>query len=200
MDDRENLALSTSQRIEHLKAGYQNSQSVARFIDTKIGALMAGLAALVGLMFAQGKAVVESLPYFLKTVISWEGCWCCVPLLFIIASVAVIASGGYVFWSSIEALSPRNPGRSKPSAIFPYLDKKNEELHNSEKERIDLFRDGGEWKHAIEDWSNQLERMGEINCEKIMNCQKAFNGFRFFLYSTPVFFLACLLVQYVINF
>ena len=142
-------SLSFEQTLSHLAAGYENSQNVVRFLDTKAAAVVGGVPVFLGVCAAVFKWVHEA--GFIEIGANAGGLqWIFVGTSFLILALALIS-----LRAAFRALLPRDPGTTEPSVVFPY---------NSEKfmHRIGVFVNGATKSDVIEDYRRQITRMSEI--------------------------------------
>jgi len=174
--------LEYQKRIDHLKAGYDNTQSVVRFLDTKASAVVAGVTAVFGLNVALAKWLFSFLPVYWVKVGHWCGFWLLPPWLMLLA-VGVMCY--YLFHTLKHAyltLVPRDTGSSAPSALFPWIPTQDQsskkkltdaEINTAAKQeaRIELYGLDCTESDAIQDYTEQLKQMGRIIAVKLNHCK-----------------------------
>lgn len=171
--DQDNAKLlSHENRVKHLAAGYSNSQSVVRFLDTKatavVGIVPIILGALAGITsWILGDA--DWLNYMWDA--EWSNCYWVVHVLLVVGTLllCIVTAVGAV-WKAMHALSPRDNGKARPSILFPYIPyrKHSDGVGGTHPflQRVDLFVSEVSQKDELDDYRSQLIRMGEIVAEK----------------------------------
>ncbi len=161
--------LDYKQRVEHFAKGYDNAQSVVRFLDTKASAVIAAIPLLVG--------AVSGLFAIMKEWVRWDKAfaadyaWL---LLFTFAAVIVfiirfaLKSLGAAK-AAFDALTPQKPLDAKPSVIFPFEQTYQYEGHDRTfADRAKFMRSiTADACDALDDWERQTIRMSEIVKRKI---------------------------------
>jgi hypothetical protein len=172
--------LEYADRVAHLKTGYDNSQAVVRFLDTKataaIGAIPLVIAALTGLF-----GLVKDWARWERAFQSPHVC-----LLWMLVTFCLVAAiFGIVFavrtvWFAFEAISPRDTGSSNPSVLFPY-DVKGFDT------RVAYFKQDTALKAEVyEDYEQQINQMGRITKAKLSGVQKAIGQLRYFFIASLI--------------
>lgn len=197
--DHENLTYQ--ERIDHLKAGYDNTQSVVRFLDTKASATVAGLTAVFGLNVAIGNWLLPLLPNYIKTINHWGGLWNKLPLALFIVALLLIIIAWLTLWNAYKTLTPSPPKDPKPSALFPYipsgtLSEQDESIAAAELARLTLYAKNATTKDSIEDYIEQLRQMGMINKQKIDHCKLAIRWLFIFMAGSVIYAICCLTSYY----
>lgn len=206
MKDKE---LDYQERIAHLKSGYDNTQSVVRFLDTKASAVVAGATAVFGLNVALAKWLFSFLPAYLEKVSHWCGFWLLPPLLMIIAIGFISYNLYHALRHAYLTLVPRDTGGSEPSALFPMIptvgaNKKplseGEKLNATKQEaRIELYGLNCNQADAIKDYTEQLKQMGRIISVKLKHCKLSIEYLFPFIVSSAVLALFSVLVWFSHN-
>ncbi len=171
--------------MAHFSAGYNNSQSVVRFLDTKAAAVLGAVPVLLGIL----AAIFTWLEDFSEwhRVITLDGLWlgiaCGGSLLVIVATLFIFA------WLTVKAafnaILPRDTSEALPSLIFPF------EAPGFES-RVSVFTDEPAQSDAIEDYRRQVLRMSQIVPKKFfwVNCAiRRLKGMFFFTGLTLVVML-----------
>ena len=176
--------LSYEDTVIHLKAGYDNLQSMVRFMDTKASAVVGFTVTLSGVIFALVKHVSESLEYYRSTIDGWTGAWEVVPYSLWLLFVCFLLSSGWIVYRAFLCLVPRTPN-SSATVLFPYIeyrDKSGELLKKSKRDlygdqcisRLNLFASGSpEKRDVLVDYKEQSISMGQIMKQKIIFCEKS---------------------------
>lgn len=195
--DRKSEELSTSlkfeERVAHLKTGYDNSQSVVRFLDTKasavIGAIPIVIAALTGLFGA-----VKDLGRWEQAFKSDYGMvlWAAA-LLTIAVSVVLLVFAVLAIVAAFSAITPRNTGEAKPSVIFPF--ESSFEFPTPDQSfaaRVKHFKEKATQNDALEDYERQIVRMSEIVRQKLTCVNTAVKELKvFFIFAVILLGLLC---------
>ena len=165
--------LDHERRVAHFRAGYENSQAVVRFLDTKataaVGIVPVTLAAVSGVakwIVSEGKWVGESGASHLWIIIA--------TVALALIGMAFVALAIRTLWCAFGALLPKAPGGTQPSLLFPYQAPEF-------VDRVELFMRGGAHQDEVEDYRRQVVRMGQIAKAKLIAVQNAFKVLRWLL-------------------
>lgn len=167
--------LSFEERIAHMSTGYENSQSVVRFLDTKAVAVLGVLPVVLGVLGAMFKWQHDIVSLTrLRDVFGLSP-----TVLYFLFMLSLAISLLVLSWKTVQgafsAILPRDTGGSKPSILFPYS---TEDFTT----RLGQFVDSPAQEDAIEDYERQLSRMAEIVAIKLKHVNLAIrNLMRLFL-------------------
>ena len=173
------------QKIDHLKSGYDNLQSVVRFLDTKALAVVAGVTTVFGLTVTLMKWYFSFLFEYRDHIKGWCGCWNLAPLAVFLTMVVMLWFLLLSLYHAYKTLVPRNTGNSAPSAIFPViptapkgtkLKEKDAKFAEMQEQRIELYLGNPTEIDALEDYTEQLKQMGRINNLKLNHCKLAISN------------------------
>lgn len=151
------VLLTFEEQISHLDAGYRNSQSVVRFLDTKAAATIGAVPVLLGMLSA---------------VFAWlhdEDHWgalldeigVCVPLMLGVAIVSVLIVFAFMtVRAAFDVIAPRDAGNGTASVLFP---QKSPEFES----RLASLADLPSQRDVIEDYRRQITRMSGIVSTKM---------------------------------
>ena len=154
-------SLDFSSRVDHLRAGYENSQATVRFLDTKAAAVVGGTPVILGIFAAVFRWAFDAE---LGTSISS----CVVGLLVaVILSFAMLLMAWLSLRSAFHALIPRSTGNAQPSVLFPY---KSIEFGP----RLSEFTEGDASEESLlEDYRRQITKMSEIVEAKLVSVRSS---------------------------
>ncbi len=172
-----------NQLLEHLKAGYENSQQVVKAMDTKAG-IISGFSVLLGTaMFSVAKWIFANREVFAFDVPNDF-------LKSLLAITAFISFGGVLVSLICNILSVYGRWNSSSFHIlFPaYLPSRKEYAH-----QILYDKDSSLLSFHINEYRQQIEIMGGIIRNKIYYTGIACKGLLFSLVAFPVFLvlMAC---------
>lgn len=183
--------LSYDEQVAHLSAGYANSQSVVRFLDTKAVAVLGVVPVVLGVLGALFKWQLDVVPVIqLRSDIglcaSIIACTLMLGLSIVLLALA---------WKTVQcvfgAVLPRTPGDAKPSILFPYRG-------TDFGDRLSQFLASPSQQDALEDYHRQLNRMGVIVAIKIEHVNQAIRNLKYlFLFSAIAMILMIIII--VIN-
>ncbi len=192
--------LEYQERIDHLKAGYDNTQNVVRFLDTKASAVVAGATAVFGLNVALIKWFFSFVHSYYEKVEHWCDFWFA-PLWLMLVPAGFMSY--YLFRALRHAyltLIPRDTGSSKPSALFPMIPTVDEgSKQDATSARIELYGSNCTHANAIQDYTEQLKQMGRIVFNKMTHCKLSVIYLFRFIVSSGLFALLAVLVWFLHN-
>jgi hypothetical protein len=167
-DEASSTSLEFDQRVAHLKAGYDNSQSVVRFLDTKASAVIATIPVVIAVLTALF-GVVKDWGQWKDAFASRHSCvlWTALITTALVAA-ALLLSAVFAIVSAFKAITPRDTGIAKPSVLFPF--EKNYAAawpDNSFASRVAFFKGEAKRLDVLEDYERQIIRMGEITAQKL---------------------------------
>lgn len=181
--------LSHEGTVEHLKSGYENSQSVVRFLDTKAAAIIGGVPVLLGIVAALLNWLNSNLisDHFEST----KNAGVIAIFFLVLSALLLILIASKAIYEAFSAVTPRNTGESEPSVIFPFntpgFETRLETFTTKSAKECDV----------IEDYKRQIIRMGEIVEEKIKHTSNAIRFTRYLLIaSASIVSVAILLSGY----
>ena len=160
------ICMSFEERIVHLSTGYENSQSLVRFLDTKAIAVLGVVPIVLGVLGALFKWQHEMVS--LDQLCNVVGLTMTVMILIVMLLLALFL----LFLSCrtvhcvFSAVNPRGQGKAKPAVLFPAQGKEF-------LARLKLFTELPIQNDAIEDYERQLSRMGEIVAVKFQKVGEA---------------------------
>lgn len=182
-------AMEYADRVAHLKAGYDNSQSVVRFLDTKASAVIAVIPVIIVALTALF-GVVKDWARWERAFTSEHACtlWIMLTVTAIVA-VALLVTAISAIVSAFRAITPRDTGTVKPSILFPFA--KAYEYpppDDSFASRVAFFKDSAKRPDVLEDYERQLVRMSQIVSQKLIYVNDAVKYLKRFFVAA-----ACLL-------
>lgn len=154
--------------VSHLKAGYDNSQAVVRFLDTKASAVIGVIPIVIGILTALVGMIKEWGAW--QSGLHAEGACLLVACLVItgLCAISLIATAVLAISAGFCAISPRDTGTTKPSVVFPfeksYVDSPPDHSYAA---RVTHFVEGANNHDLLEDYKRQLVRMSRIVQQKI---------------------------------
>lgn len=169
--------MSYGEQVDHLAAGYANSQSVVRFLDTKAAAVLGVVPVVLGVLGALFKWQLDVVPIMRLRASIGLSVSVCVCLVMLGLSIVLLVFAWRTVYCVFGAILPRTPGDTKPSILFPY--------HDTEfGERLSHFLTSPTQKDALEDYQRQLTRMSMIVAIKIERVEQAIGNLkRLFLWG-----------------
>jgi hypothetical protein len=184
--------LSYEERVQHFTAGYDNSQSIARFLDAKASAVIGIIPVVLGLSIGVLNWLGPLLGYQdYKDVIGMG-----LPIFIWPLCVATFAWLGFEAFTAVRsafnAISPRVK-IAPPSVLFPYryegedADDTIEERDTSYRSRVRYFTRDAKQSDAIEDHRRQLVQMSMIVRAKIDDVKSAVTHLKRTLLAASVF-------------
>ncbi len=193
----EEKPLEFKERIDHFAAGYNNSQAVVRFLDTKASAVIgvipiviAALSALFGLFKDWGRWEAA-----FKSDYHW---WLCLFVVSVfLSSLAMLYQAVRAIVAAFDVISPRKTGSAKPSVIFPISMKCDlASPDDSFVSRAQHFVSEATRRDALVDYRRQVVRMSEIVDEKMACLKTAIQHLkRFFVFALVLLSLVCVTVS-----
>lgn len=189
--DSRQAQMSFDEQVAHLSAGYANSQSVVRFLDTKAVAVLGVVPVVLGVLGAFFKWQLDVVPIIQMR----EEIGLCASIiacaLILGLSIVLLALAWQTVHCVFGAILPRTPGDAKPSILFPYRAAGFEE-------RLSQFLASPTQQDALDDYHRQLNRMGVIVAIKIERVSQAIRNLKcLFLFSAIAMILMIMIV--VIN-
>lgn len=165
-DDAEPLQFK--ERIEHFAVGYNNSQAVVRFLDTKASAVVASVPVVIGALSALF-ALIKDWARWDKAFASHHAwmIWIALPIVGYFA-LALLRKAIAAVNAAFDAITPRKPLDAKPSVIFPYAQSYEQAgADQSFVSRAHFLRSGAKKSDALDDWERQTVRMSQLVKEKL---------------------------------
>jgi len=185
-EDAPGKPLSFNDTVEHLSAGYANSQATVRFLDTKASAVVGIVPVVMGLLFV----AVRWLTGLTPTTTATEIFGVRVVVIWFVASgfvvVAMLVAGAMALAGAFKCLIPRKPRDSKSSVLFPHRVSDTTEGADTMADRIRLFTGQPEKRDLLDDYEWQLDRMATIVGQKMSAVQSAVRCIRSFLVLAAV--------------
>lgn len=161
--------------IAHLAAGYANSQSVVRFLDTKAAAVVGVVPILLAILAAVFKWLQDSIDW--QT--TFETMWPCpawvLGVAFFVLALLLLTFAWLSVKSAFNAILPRPPGKTKASVLFPYDSP-------DFGDRIDLFVGKPTQSDAFEDYKRQITRMSQITAIKVKHLDCAISWLKWMVF------------------
>jgi hypothetical protein len=190
--------LSFQDRVAHLKSGYDNSQSVARFLDTKASAVIAAIPIVVAL-FTLLVNVVKDAAQWRQAFASPIALLLYIFVALLVASViALLEAAGQAIAAAFRAITPRTSGKTKPSVLFPCEEKfDGSPPDDTFASRVAFLIHEAKENDVFEDYERQIIRMSEIVAQKFGCVNEAIEHLkRFFICA--VFVLGLILATTVV--
>lgn len=168
--------LSHEGTVEHLKSGYENSQSVVRFLDTKAAAIIGGVPVLLGIVAALLNWLNSNL--IIDQFAPAQNAGQATTVFLVISALLLIFIASRAIFEAFSAVTPRNIGNFEPSVIFPFnssgFGTRLETFTTSSATELDV----------VLDYKCQILRMGEIVEEKIKHTSNAIRFTRYLLIAS----------------
>lgn len=196
-------ALSHDRRVHHLAAGYHNSQSVVRFLDTKATAIVGIVPVVLGALAGISSWLIGEAAWIrMPSSIEWLQCiWKILASLILISLLLCLGTAISAVWQALHALLPRNTGSAPPSILFPYKPRNKRSSQQGTRhpfsQRLGIFVHGGSEQDELDDYGTQLDRMGEIVAEKLTAVQGAIRWLRHLLISAIIYIALLAALRFV---
>lgn len=190
--------LRFDERVQHFAAGYNNSQSVVRFLDTKASAVIGTIPVILALL-AGFASWLERWWNFGAMIDAVGGC-----IVVLISGLFLAVAGILLYYavvavvSAFAAIAPQDIGDTRPSLLFPFASSSqpaqpHEPAGNPFEARAELFVRGATREDALEDYRRQVVRMGQILKRKIRHVNDAVDYLkRLFVSAFALVLLLCL--------
>jgi hypothetical protein len=192
-DDGSVESMEFGDRLAHLKSGYDNSQSVVRFLDTKASAVIAAIPVVIAALTALF-SVVKDWGNWEKAFASEHACalWTVITVTSI-AIAALLLTAILAIVSAFKAITPRDTGKAKPSVLFPFETAYGSPTpDDSYAARVAFFKEQAKRPDVLEDYERQLVRMSQIVAQKLSCVNDAVGHLKqFFMAAVCLLGLIC---------
>ncbi len=189
--DRSFGRLEFDELVQHLATGYQNAQSAARFVDTKAGAVIAAVPAVLALLTSVLARVlhVPAEWFLLHGTRDWFFCVC------------LLLAGGYAIcvcvvslrtlFAAFNTITPRHTGEARPSLLFPFG-------FTECDSRLTVVIERRVRADLLDDYRSQLNRMAQINQEKIACASRAIANLKTLILISLISILVAIVMLLVV--
>lgn len=165
-------ALSFEKTVAHLSAGYENSQAVVRFLDTKAAAVIGGVPVMLGILAAVFNWAYDA---GLGEIGAGSPIHRCITVaVAVAAALGILCLAWCAINAAFKALIPRDTGTAEASVVFPF---KSADF----SARLALFLTHATESHVIEDYTRQIDRMSEIVATKLRCVARSIRFVRYLL-------------------
>jgi uncharacterized membrane protein len=174
--------LKYEQRITHLQTGESNSQSVARFIDSKAAVTVGVVPVLLGIIAAATNWIVQFECW--QWIASGLGMCFTLPvaMLLVVVSLLLLIFSCQTIYYAFRAITPRTPSSTRRCVLFPYTRSGEDDF----EQQLELFLDEPCEKDVFEDYRRQLKNMSVIVERKIHYVDKSIANLQRLVYSSVV--------------